>query len=141
MPGPPPKRSNQRRRRNKPVDIASEVSGCGSPPAPPELDPDWHPMARDWFIALRHSGQGEHYQASDWQTARVAAEILSRQLLSGRPSAQMMKVWSSLATALLATEGDRRRARLELQRSPKGGEGGEAASVSWIGEARRGLPD
>jgi hypothetical protein len=61
------------------------------------------------------SGQARWYQPSDWQTARVWAELLSRQLASGRPSAQMVAAWQQAATELLTTEGARRRARIELE--------------------------
>jgi hypothetical protein len=76
-------------------------------------------MARDWFLALGRSGQADYYQDSDWHTARVWTEVLSRQLKAGaRMSAQMVAAWSAGATLLLATEGDRRRLRLELERLP-----------------------
>ncbi|MFL1444044.1 phage terminase small subunit [Nocardiopsis protaetiae] len=118
MPGPVPKRSDQRRRRNKPAggDVTKAPSR-GSPSAP-EADPGWHPIARDWFSSLAESGQAQFYEPSDWATARVWAELLSRQLESGRPSAQMIASWSAGATELLTTEGARRRARVELDKVP-----------------------
>jgi hypothetical protein len=76
-------------------------------------------MARDLFVSLGESGQSDYYQASDWQMARVWTQLLSIQLNAGaRPSAQMIAAWSAGMTTLLATEGDRRRLRLELERLP-----------------------
>lgn len=117
MPGPVPARSDQRRRRNKPT---TPVTAGAARPAPcPEPDQHWHDLARDWFVALGQSGQSDYYQASDWQTARVWTEVLSRQLNAGqRMSAQMVAAWSSANAELLATEGARRRLRLELERLP-----------------------
>jgi hypothetical protein len=117
MPGPVPKRSDQRRRTNKPEGgITRAPSLAAAVPVPP-AEPDWHPMARGWYESLAESGQAVFYQPSDWQTARVWAELLSRQLFTGRTSAQMIAAWSAAATELLTTEGARRRARLELERA------------------------
>lgn len=73
-------------------------------------------MARDWFASLAESGQSRFYEASDWQTARIWAEVLSRQLSSEKLSAVMVQAWAGSAAELLTTEGARRRAQLELQR-------------------------
>jgi len=113
--GPIPKRSDQRRRRNA---VEGLTTGAARPAERPEPDEHWHELARDWFLALAESGQSDYYQASDWQTARVWAEILSRQMESGRMSSQMVAAWAAGATELLTTEGARRRLRLELERLP-----------------------
>lgn len=113
MPGPVPKRSDERRRRNKSSRAeAVPVVGVVEIPAAHE---DWHPIARDWYVSLSLSGQAKFYEPSDWQQARLWAEVLSRQL-DGRVSAQMMATWSAAATELLTTEGARRRARMEIER-------------------------
>ena len=114
MSGPVPKRSSDRLRRNvesRPESVA--VVGIVDVPEP---DPDWHPIARDWFVSLAASGQSRFYEPSDWQQARIWTEVLSRQLESGRVSAQMMATWHSAAAELLTTEGARRRARMEIER-------------------------
>jgi len=116
VPGPVPKRSDQRRRRNKPAGGGVTKAASTAAQDAPEPDPGWHPIALDWFVSLGQSGQAQFYEPSDWATARVWAELLSRQLESGRPSAQMIQSWSSGATELLTTEGARRRARMELDK-------------------------
>jgi hypothetical protein len=121
--GPIPKRSDQRRRRNKEggaiSSVPAQVAAVAVMPEPAE---SWHPMAHDWFVSLGRSGQAVFFQPSDWQQARVAAEILSRMLesrtKSGHPSinGQALSAWLSMTTTLMVTEGDRRRLRVELQR-------------------------
>lgn len=116
--GPVPERSDQRRRRNKPagglgIDAVAAVGVVEQP----DPDPMWHPLASDWYTSLAESGQARYYEPSDWQTARVWAEVLSRQLSGGRISAQMIAAWSGGATELLTTEGARRRMRMEIDRS------------------------
>lgn len=117
MPGPIPKRSDQRRRVNRPeiaVDVAESFADRA---VAPSADGGWHPLARDWFESLGESGQSAFYEASDWQTARVYAELLSRQLYSDRINSQIITAWSAGATELLTTEGARRRMRIELERA------------------------
>ena len=96
----------------------------------------WHPMARDWYRSLSESGQSRYYQPSDWQTARVLAEMLSKALSSGRVTAALMERWQVGATELLTTEGARRRMHLELERTsrvdPK-----EEAAVARLDDFRR----
>lgn len=115
MPGPVPKRSDQRRRRNKENGSVTKAPGGAHVGDAPDADPDWHPIAREWFESLAPSGQSQFYEPSDWATARVWAHLLSVTLASGRPSAQMIASWSGGATELLTTEGARRRARVELE--------------------------
>lgn len=49
--------------------------------------------------------------------ARYAADLMSKVLLSERgPNGQLVAALNSVMSSLLATEGDRRRARMELER-------------------------
>lgn len=119
--GPVPKRTEQRRRRNKPAGGEEVTSAAAASVAVrPEPDPGWHPIARDWFVALGESGQAAFYEPSDWQTARYVAEAMSRNLAGGRFSAQLFAAVMSASSSLLVTEGDRRRLRVELQRGSPG---------------------
>lgn len=149
--GPPPKRSDQRRRRNVPA-AGEPQSAPGVAPVVPDPDPEWHPVARRWFESLKGSGQAAFYQSSDWALAFVLAESMSRELnpqpvVVGRgedarvemlnlpPKGASLAAWLKGMTALLVSEGDRRRAALELQRpSPVGSdrEGGEAGNVAVL---------
>jgi hypothetical protein len=117
--GPVPKRSEERRRRNKPdgpelVKVGAE-DGAVVVEMPPPLE-HWHPLARDWYESLAESGQQVFYQPSDWQTARYVAEAMSRNLENPRFSAQLFAAVMAGMTELMTTEGARRRARVELER-------------------------
>lgn len=151
--GPVSKRSDQRRRTNDdgiPVDHAEGAEVVEVPAA----DPAWHPVAVQWFESLAKSGQSTFYEPSDWGTAVMLAEAMSREL-SDQPivvgkgkdaTVEMHKVPMTGAalsailrgmTSLMVTEGDRRRVRLELLRPKPDGEEGGNADVTWLDDARR----
>lgn len=113
--GPVPKRSDERRRRNKPegagaVRLPSAVSVDW--PAP---DEEWHLIAVRWYRSLAESGQSQFYEPSDIAAAVYVAEAMSRSL-SGKLSSVMFAAVMSAMTELLTTEAARRRARVELER-------------------------
>lgn len=203
--GPVPKRSGQRRRRNKRDEATKAPAGArkvfeGEPPrsgkgsgtdewrryAAEELElevPDgasrgeiialvdehrvagpapasedgWHPLVRDWYESLANSGQSEFYEPSDWLTARLLAEAMSRELnpqpmmvmTDEGPVAKMVKMppkgaslsaWFKAMSSLLITEGDRRRMQVELQRgSDDEGPEQAPAPVTDIRSWREGL--
>ena len=173
--GPVPKRSSQRRRRNKTGEVAVAPAGDrraseGEPPRSgrgsgveawrahakalglhvpegasrgeiiamvDEVQPDgmsgWHPIVRDWYESLAASGQSEFYEPSDWMTARLLAEAMSRELspqpmtvmtesgpdvkmVSLPPKGASLSAWFKAMSSLLVTEGDRRRMQVELAR-------------------------
>lgn len=119
--GPVPKASSQRRRMNKPEIPISTAPGAQAAPEP--ADESWHPIAKDWYESLAMSGQSAFYQRSDWATARYVAQAMSNNLLAGRFSAQLFAAVMAATTSLLATEGDRRRLRIELERAKAEPEG------------------
>lgn len=156
MPGPPPKREAERRRRNKhpdgvetiQVNLDEVLAQQVEIPAPPEphevLNKEtgeleevggWHPIAEQAYLSLSKSGQVIFMEPSDWGTAYALCEMLSRELkpkpivvpgaegegskvqwviqpVNGAVMNAFLKGWASL----LATEGDRRRLRIELER-------------------------
>lgn len=118
--GPIPKRSEERRRVNKDDGPALIQAPAGSPegtPVLPDPDPLWHPIAADWYLSLRESGQAAFYEPSDWAVARYAAHVMSQVLMSEKgPNGQLVAALNSVMSSLLTTEGDRRRARMELER-------------------------
>lgn len=146
--GPTPKRSEQRRRRNVPETGEPAKAPAAAEVERPVADPGWHPVAAAWFGSLAGSGQSAFYEPSDWATAVVLAEAMSRELspqpmvvgdvvemVTLPPKAASVAAWLKGMTALLATEGDRRRVAVELQRARKG-EGEEAGDVAWLDDAR-----
>ena len=135
MSGVPPKRSDQRRRTNTPAAGEPVKAPAGPVVSGVVADPSWHPVMRRWFESLAESGQSAFYEASDWATAAVVAETMSRDLLDGEPvKAASIAAFLKGCTALLATDGDRRRAALELQRGPVVDE--EAGHVEHLTDAR-----
>lgn len=117
--GPTPKRSAERRRRNKPTGPevlhlpALPVAEVEAPPA----DESWHPTASAWYASLCESSQSSLYQPSDWAHARLVAELMTRSLQGDRaPSGLLVRGIRTAMQGLLATEGDRRRAGVEVSR-------------------------
>lgn len=130
--GQVPQRSDQRRRRNKvDIDHAPVATGRVYGPEPPE----WLAgLARDWFESLRTSGQAVFYTDSDWAAALIVAKAVER--FESRPSAHMLTAILSGFGALAATEGDRRRLRIELERV-QDEDPDEQAGVTAIDEWQR----
>lgn len=132
--GPVPKRSDQRRRNNKPVLEIAKAPGSRAAWVIPAADPKWHPIARSFYEALQVSGQAKFFEPSDWAAAFLITESMSRDLMPqaigiAEKTGEVMEAviplkGASLAaylrgfSVLLVTEGDRRRLSVELQRSP-----------------------
>lgn len=130
--GPTPKRADQRRRHTKESEQPDTVPVEGEVKAP-SADENWHAVAKLWYESLADSGQSTYYEPSDWAMAFVLAESMSRDLnpqviavpeRTGEPvEATIPMKGASLSaylkgmTALLVSEGDRRRAQIELQRT------------------------
>lgn len=151
--GPVPKRSDQRRRRNKPAVPVDSTSG-GPVVDAPKANSKWHPVAKRWYESLAQSGQAVFYEPSDWATAYLIAESLSRDLKpqpigvddDGAPVLESiplkgtsLSAYLKAFTVLLTTEGDRRRLRLELSRGDEGpAEGSPVALLDEFRDARSG---
>lgn len=121
----------------------------------PPADDGWHKVARLWYDSLGQSGQSQFYTSSDWATAYALAESMSREfkpqpMLIGKgddarwemvelpPKGASLAAWLKGMAALMTTEGERRRARLELEKPKSAGDaGGAGGSVSWLDAARR----
>lgn len=148
--GPVPKRTDQRRRTNEPMLPVAKASGARKV-AVPRADAKWHPVAKRWYEALAKSGQVTFYEPSDWATAFLIAESMSRDLnpqfvgitekgdlayesipLKGASLGAYLKAMASL----LVTEGDRRRLQIELDR-PEPSAPTVPSNVSDMSAARR----
>ena len=138
--GPIGKRSEERMGHRSKEEKDSITKAPSGPPLDlpelPDADPLWHPIASDWYLSLRESGQAAFYQPSDWAVARYAAELMSRVLdCSERgPNGQLVAALNSVMSSLLTTEGDRRRARMELERKKPAPQGG--AKVTALDDYR-----
>lgn len=113
MPGPVPKRSDQRRRRNKPAIPVSKVEGAAT--SQPELGMEVHPVVADWYAALADGPEAQFYTPAMWQRARIVARMLSGVLGAERPSSQMYAALQADMKSLLVDAGELRRLGIEVQ--------------------------
>lgn len=109
-----PKRSDQRRRRNLGQD-PDIITISGDAVKIPPLRRDIHPLAASWYASLAESGQAHWYEPSDWMTAQIVAEAI--EVFAHTRKANVLVAILNGNSLLLATEGDRRRARMELTRA------------------------
>lgn len=114
--GAMPKRSEERIRRNKDVVPVEKVNVVGSVEVPELGLEDPHSMIVDFYESLAESGQARYYEPSDWQFARFTMHFADKLIKSGKPSSQMLASINTMLTALLVSEGDRRRVRMEVER-------------------------
>lgn len=135
--GPVPKRSDQRRRRNKPEVDPTTIEATGEVVQPDAVE-SWHPIARDWYDSLAESAQSRFYEPSDWHSARFAADVMSRVASGEQVASSEVAAMAKLMSELLVTEGARRRARMEIERSRSNG-GQAAKGVTAIDEYRQRL--
>lgn len=113
MPGPPPKRSDQRRRRNAPAIPIEKVDGAAA--AQPDLGITVNAIVADWYAALALGPEARYYTPAMWQRARIVAQMLSGVLDSGRPSSQMYAALQTDMKSLLVDAGELRRLGIEVQ--------------------------
>jgi hypothetical protein len=132
--GPVPKRSTQRRRRNKDATPTKSAVSTGDVRGP-ELEGDHCDVALRFWDALRRSGQTQFFEPSDWAAAELV--VIAIDTFASKPTALMLSSINSAMSNLLVTEGDRRRVRLELERGEVESEG--APDVSELAEYRRRL--
>lgn len=145
MPGPVPKRSEERRRRNKTTDsgVSNEVTTVIADPEAledvslvdaPTPNPAWGWLAMMQYDAARLSATRDFYEPTDWAQLFLACEALDQAdkeqavvIQSGPSAGEVVMVRQAISPAMLAavnrlfgdlmfTEGQRRRARIEIER-------------------------
>ena len=89
-------------------------AGQAIPASPPDAG-DWSHGITQWYESLAESGQSVWYSAADWASAWLMADAMNDELAEGPMKAATVANWLKLNASLLATEGDRRRAAVELQ--------------------------
>lgn len=116
--GPIPKRSEDRRRRNKDA-VTTRIPVAPAEVKPLPEDRSWSHTAKLWYRSLKASPQASLFQPTDWAEARLVAWLMSEEAKrEDGPRASMMQAIFSRADNLLTTEGARRRLRLELAAAP-----------------------
>jgi hypothetical protein len=117
MPGPVPKRSDQRLGHRSKADKASVTKlRADGQKRGPDL-PDDHglgPLAVRVYESLRTAPQAQFFEDTDWSLAQVLASAVDRFVATGQ--AAILREAMALSARLAMAEGDRRRFRLELQR-------------------------
>jgi len=115
MPGPVPKRSEERTRRNKPENEGGIPLSKGERVEyrVPPVDSSWHPRAKQWYRSMARSGMRDYYELSDFEYARILCDALTEYYK--RPTAMMLATILQGMTSLGVTEGERRRMRIELE--------------------------
>lgn len=154
--GPIPKRSEERRRRNKDetgldlerVDIAQLASLDVEIPV---ADPNWHEISKMMWDSLKRSGGSIFLEPSDWAVAYLLCESISRdlseQVVGITESGEVIKSEIPLKGAsltaylkgfasLMMLEGDRRRLRVELNREKNLEDAANSPAVSSISQKR-----
>ena len=137
--GPIPKRDEERIRRNIPEDPTVTIQAIGVVEIPElgdvSFDGETHPLITDMYESIKQSAAVKYYEPTDWQFARLALHTLNAELVAarqqGRPiGAMKLSSINQMLSALLLTEGDRRRVRLEIERAPASKETGKVLDVT-----------
>lgn len=135
MPGPVPKRSDQRRRRNTTPHPIAKVGGAAAGAPLLEMD-DVHPLAAEWYAALSEGAEAQFYTPALWQRARVVARMLSDLLNSSKPSSMMYTALQADMKALLVDAGELRRLHIEVQAAES--TAAESNVIDWRARASAG---
>ena len=137
--GPIPKRDEERVRRNIPEDPTVTVQMPGRVDVPDLGDVshlgETHPLVTEMYESMKLSASVKYFEPTDWQFARLALYTLNQELIAaqhnGKPvGAMKLTAINQMLSALLLTEGDRRRARLEVERAPSAAETGKVLDVT-----------
>ncbi|AXH46750.1 terminase small subunit [Mycobacterium phage Acolyte] len=125
--GPIGKRDEERIRRNVPENPTETVQVIGTVTIPDLGDVshlgETHPLISEMYESIKQSAAVKYYEPTDWQFARLTLYTLNQELIAaqhnGKPvGAMKLTAINQMLSALLLTEGDRRRARLEIERAP-----------------------
>ena len=164
MPGPPPKRTEERRRKNKPAsgeviqlnsaDLAGEYDEVKPLPA----GEDWAEPIQQIYQSAIDSMFSVWYQPSDWATLwfmcdEMNVEIAPRPVqigvdADGDPTYRTMRVpmpgakmsaFIKLLSSLLFIEGDRRRLQIELTNAASLTSRNDDATPATVTQIREGL--
>ena len=109
-------RPKSRKSANEGRDIAAPSKGVLLPSSIPPADPEWHPICTMIWEAMQTSGQSYWYQNSDWAYAYAVMDDVNMYKRSPTRSAMHMAAINDALRSLMLTEGERRRARIELER-------------------------
>lgn len=135
MPGPLPKRSEDRLRRNKDT--------TGVPTDKYDLDGEveiphayfFNPLINDLWLALRSSVNARFFEPTDWAYAKLTLSLMEAEMGQDPehlkiPKAMMMANFDAMMSKLLLTEADRRKLRIEVTRGNQGQQAEEGRVIN-----------
>jgi hypothetical protein len=137
--GPIGKRDEERIRRNIPENPTDTIQMIGTVKIPELGDVshlgETHPLIDEMYESIKESAAVKYYEPTDWQFARMTLYVLNQELIAaqhnGKPvGAMKLTAINQMLSALLLTEGDRRRARLEIERAPADSSTGKVLDVT-----------
>lgn len=155
--GPVGKRSDARlgHRAKDEAELVTKAPAAEAVTIPP-ADAEWHPVAQMVYASLSESGQKRFFEPSDWALAYLLCESISLDLkpqfvgfaASGRDQTEAefaviplkgasLSAYLKGFGSLLMSEGDRRRAGIELQRGAVVDDD-EVAAVAMLDDYRTG---
>ncbi|ANA87042.1 terminase small subunit [Gordonia phage Strosahl] len=146
--GPIGKRDEERVRRNTPDNPTETISVIGTVDIPElgdiAFDGETHPIVEEMYQSIKDSAAVKFYEPTDWQFARLTLLTLNEELifskrLSKPIGAMKLTAINQMMSALLLTEGDRRRARVEIERAPNSGADATVVQMSDLYAQRLGL--
>lgn len=142
MPGPIGKRDSERTRRNK-TNEAGLVTKRGVARGVtqwPDPEPYWHPAVVRMYKAFQDSGMSDFYEGTDAQMVFLACEGMQAWYDGRKASANQFQFVFNALGSLGASEGERRRMRIELDLEREE-QTEESAAVAKMAEfrARRGM--
>ena len=114
--GPVPKRSEDRRRANKPESQGSAVTAFGEAGERPEaLGFEAHSIIERLWDVLAVSAEAKFYSAADWERVRLELWFGNTILTGDKVGAMAWATFQSGLSELLISPADKRRAGIELK--------------------------
>lgn len=125
-PGPMPKRSDERQRRNNDGIPVDKIDLGGEVEIPHAFF--FNPLINDLWLSLRSSANVRFFEPTDWAYAKLTLTLLEREVGTDPenmkvPGAMLMKTFDDMLSKMLLTEKDRRTLRIEVERGSKKEEG------------------
>ncbi|QFG04481.1 hypothetical protein SEA_JEEVES_5 [Mycobacterium phage Jeeves] len=137
--GPIGKRDEERVRRNVPENPTETITVIGTVQIPElgdvSYDGETHPLITEMYESIKNSAAVKYYEPTDWTYAKLTLYTLNQELIAsrqyGKPMGAMkLTAINQMLSALLLTEGDRRRVRLEIERQPGDSPTGKVLDVT-----------
>lgn len=94
------------------------TKGTSTPATMPNPDSGWCPTARLIWDSMTESGGAAYYESSDYAVLYMVCDQIDHLYQQGgRRSPEYLRVIMQTLGTLLATEGDRRKLRIELEKA------------------------